>query len=176
MLKFFKWVALFGLLILSLCICGLSGSGYSPWLWLFAPRQTIKVLVPVGYEGPILIAYQIPDGERAEKQGDVLLYRISSDGTLLLKDDPPSSVIAMSFWYLEANGDLQLIPQSACWDDSPEKSVVVCTGMMTLTHNRKDLHPNITFAVTSISDKWKHFDTGDQLIDRYLDRLAVSNK
>jgi len=146
---------------------------YSPLFWATAPRQEIKVLVPKGYEGPVLIGYQVPDGETFYRQGDILIYHIHSDGALMLKENPPDGITSMTFWYVEPDGPLVPIPDSACFHDSADRGIVVCTGGLMGMNNAKSLRPNQSFYITKLADKSKRGAEYFALLDRYTERLAL---
>jgi hypothetical protein len=152
-------------------------SPYSALFWQFAPREKIQVLVPDGYEGPVLIAYQVPDGVQAERDDDVWLYRLQPDGALLLKNDPPRFIVQMSFWYTTESGELHPIPQNPCFLDSVAEGVVVCPGTRTEVFNYQRLRPNQNFYVAHLSDKqgWT-YEVYTRLLRRYLDRLALPHQ
>lgn len=142
--------------------------------WLAAPKERIDVIVPKGYEGPVLIAYQIPDGATPEKKDNVWQYRLQDDGALLLQSDPLRGVGQLMFFYELSDGTLQPIPHSSCFDDVEYEGVVVCTGMMTEIHRGRNFRPNESFSIARLENKrqWTPEDY-DLLIDRYFDRLAL---
>lgn len=142
--------------------------------WLVEPKERIDVIVPEGYEGPVLIAYQIPDGITAEKKDNVWQYRLQDDGALLLRSDPLSGVGQLMFFYELNDGTLRPIPHSSCFDDIEYEGVVVCTGMMTEIHRGRNFRPNESFSIARLDTKrqWTPEDY-DRLIDRYFDRLVL---
>ncbi|MGB8644962.1 MAG: hypothetical protein WCF84_06975 [Anaerolineae bacterium] len=162
------------LTLLGVFIWVFTGGPYAPFVWLFAERQTIQVWVPAGYEGPALIAFEIPDGVNAEKKDAVLIYRLEPNGTLFLKDKTPTSVIRISFWYVQGDGTLQAIPQSDCFSDSTDQGIVVCGSFFIGRHNLKDLHPNEIFYITRLADQAKRQAELEKLLDRYENRLALT--
>lgn len=174
-MKKVRWLTLLGVIGgMVVVLCGLTAGGYSPLLWLNGPRQRISVLIPDGYVGPVLIAYEVPDGVTAERQGDTLIYHVPLDGALLLKDTPFRSINSVTFMYESRDGSTRTITPSSCFQDSPQTEVVVCTGMTVLTWNMKDLRPNQTYYITRPIDQRQRETELNQLIKRYLDRLAIS--
>lgn len=149
---------------------------YSPLPWLTASRQDVHVLVPEGFEGKVLIAWQIPDGKLAERERDAWIYRLQEDGALLLQNDPPEQIIHWSFWYARADGSLEPIPSSTCLDSAQDEGIVVCTGMIADRHKGRDLRPNASFIITRLEDYLSGRWGGDEffrLTTRYLDQLAL---
>ena len=154
------------------CVGVFTWGPYSPLFWMFAPRQEIRVIVPDGYVGPVLIGWQVPDGESAEVADNVLIYRLHEDGALMLRDDPPGGVGQWSFWYEASDGHLARIPDSTCFDDAPETGIVVCVGMIVEVHNSQDFRPNEYYAITTVTDADRDFDKAEELLSTYADRLA----
>lgn len=139
--------------------------------WFAAPKERIDVIAPEGYEGPILIAYQVPDGVIPEKKGDVWQYYLQDDGALLIQTDPLPGVGQFKFFYRLQDGTLQPIPPSSCFDEVEYDGVVVCTGGTYEVYNTRTLRPNESYAILRLKDKaeWDF----DRLYDRYLDQLTV---
>lgn len=148
--------------------------GPTLYFWVLVPQEKYMVIVPEGYEGPVLIAWQIPDGEIAQKEDDAWIYRLGTDGALLLQNDPPNSVIDISFWYSKESKNLESIPFNSCDDDTlTTGEVIVCTGGLTGRYKTRDLHPNHSFYITSTPNS-RVWDT-EKLLDRYLSRLVIGS-
>ena len=150
-------------------------SPYSALFWQTSSPQEIRVLVASGYEGPVLIIWQVPNGGTATTTDEAFIYRLQPDGALLLQDDPPRSVGQWSFWHEEADGRLVPIPSSTCFNDAPEQGVVVCTGMSAASSNSKEVRPNVSFAITTLARKEEMVDRiFDELYPKYDEQLQAS--
>lgn len=163
--------------IFLLLVGAVGGCGsYSTLFWQTASKEDIHVLVPNGYEGRVLIAWQVPEGSIAEKEGDAWQYQLQEDGALLLQNDPPQEIGRWSFWYEQADGTLKPIPPSTCFDDAQEEGVAVCTGMIAVGANEKELRPNVGFTITTLEDylsgKWDD-EEFFRLRNRYYDQLVL---
>lgn len=150
---------------------------YSPFYDLI-PAERIHVTIPDGYEGRILIAWEVPDGEIAEKEDGVWEYRLQKDGALLLQNDSPQ-VVSWSFSYERFDGSQEPLPQSTCFEDAPEEGVVVCTGGRLQVFDTVELRPNTGFTITTIDDYINRRWEGEEffgLFRRYFDRLALPDE
>lgn len=150
---------------------------YSPFNDLI-PAERIHVIIPDGYEGRILIAWEVPDGEVAEKKDGVWQYRLQEDGALLLQNEAPQGV-TWSFSYERPDGSQEPLLPSTCFEDAPEEGVVVCTGGWLQVHDTIELRPNAGFTITTIDDYINRRWDGEEffgLYSRYLDRLALPDE
>ena len=163
---------LISLIVALLCVSCLSY--YFPISWLIESPEIIQVHVPAGYEGQVLLAYQVPNGRQAKKTGDTWIYQLQPDGAILLQDDPPSGIVSISFWYVKADGQLESIPNDTCFDDSKTEGAVVCTGMIADIFNEVKLRPNQSFYVGHLTNKRKLKNVDyDVLLRLYLEQLAL---
>jgi hypothetical protein len=161
------------ILLLTTIGCG----SYSPFYDLI-PAERIHVSIPNGYEGRIMIAWEVPDGEVSEKEEGVWQYRLQKDGALLLQNDFPQ-VVSWSFSYERPDGSQEPLLQSTCFEDAPEEGVVICTGGWLQTFDTVELRPNTGFTVTTIDDYLNGRWEGEEffgLFRRYLDRLALPDE
>jgi len=99
-LSLYKQVIMLWILLPIFILSGCSGV-YSQKLWSSGPHYTIDVIVPDEYEGPVFIAWEIPDGKRTQENDGILTYAIDDDGSLLLGDDLPTGVGQWRFWYTD---------------------------------------------------------------------------
>lgn len=143
---------------------------------LLAPKDSIDVIVPEDFQGRVLIAYQIEGGIVPQKKGDVWQYRLQDDGALLLQSDPLSSISEYTFFYELADGTLEPIPSSTCFDDDQSSGIVVCTGGTVEVYNARALRPNQSFSIAELDEKreWT-FEDYHVLYDRYFDQLVLSD-
>ena len=166
-----------GFFTLLLLLIAMSGCGSNSVLfWETASKEEINVLVPDGYEGRVLIAWQIPDGALAKKEGDAWQYPLQKDGALLLQNEPPQEISQWVFWYKQVDGTLEPIPSSTCFDNAEEEGVVVCTGMMAVGVNGRDLRPNMGFTITTLDDYLDRKWDGEEffrLTNLYFEQLAL---
>jgi hypothetical protein len=164
------------LVLVPTLILGLAGCTVEGVYWLVSPKERIDVIMPAGYEGPVLIAYQISEGVVPEKEGDVWRYSAGKDGASLLQIDPPRGVGQYEFFYQKADGALQPIPHSTCFDDVESEGVVVCTAGHYETYHGHRLKPTAMFFVGKLAD-WRQFvssfETFDSMYERHIDLLAL---
>lgn len=173
-----KIVAAWSLLAIAVLI-SLAGCTPLGAYWLVAPKERVDVIVPEGYEGPVLIAYQVPDGVIPQKKEDVWQYHLQHDGALLLQTDPLSGIGKYAFYYELADGALEPLPMSTCFDDVEYEGVVVCSSGTYEIHNARELRPSESYFVGRIED-WRQFKRSfeefDRLYNRYFDQLALPAK
>lgn len=160
-------------LLLLLTILFLTPGCGMVYYWLATPTE-ISVIVPEGFEGRVLIAWSIPDGEAAEISEDgVLTLRLQPDGALLLRNERPSYG-RESFWYEHADGSLTRIPWSSCFDDSPQEGIVVCSDMEAVLRDSRLLYPNTAYNIGTVEAiRTRDFSQDDVLLEKYMSRLLV---
>ena len=91
--------------------------------WLFVFRWSMYV-VAGDFRGPVLVVYGDPDGVPSAREGWWTVYRIPSDGILVLAD-PFEPGLERSQYYLEdENGQRTRLP---LYDDDPSKLQVFYT-------------------------------------------------
>ncbi len=156
-----------------------SCSPYSPFFWMTANPVEVHVFVPEQFEGHILLVWQTPNGAEPQYHGDVLIYRLQSDGVLLLRS-APLHIGNWRFFYESSDGSLQVIPQSPCLSRSQEQGVIVCTGGRMVVHNTLALRPNQRFYITTLRDfhsgRWTDGEIFFQQYDNYLSSLALPDE
>ncbi len=106
---------------------------------LGSPRSSIRVIMPTGYEGPVLIIWSVPGGQTAELKDDnsLLYYRLPDDGALLIADEPPGPYLygqpffylrgALTFWHELPGPHIQYV-SSICPDEPSVQGVGICSG------------------------------------------------
>lgn len=161
---------------MAIILGALTGCSPEGMYYLIAPKHRVDVILPEGYEGPVLIAYQVSNGAVAEKQDNVWIYRIPQDGVLLLQNPPLRGVGQFLFFYQSLDGTLQPIPPSSCFDDAEDEGVVICLTGHFEVYNGKRLRPLQGYFVGTL-DHWRRFKTDaeyySRLYERYFDVLAL---
>ena len=106
---------------------------------LGSPRSSTRVIMPTGYEGPVLIIWSVPGGQTAELKDDnrLLYYRLQDDGALLIADDPPGPYLyglpffylrgTLTFWHDLPGPHMQYV-SSICPDETSDQGVGLCSG------------------------------------------------
>lgn len=166
------------ILALAAAALGACGPG-SPLSVMFSPVERIQVYVPDGFEGNILIAWEVPDGTVAEEKEGVWQYRLQEDGALLLQNEPPQGRRQWYFAYEKDDGSLTPIPNSTCFESATETGIVVCGGTTAGIHDMRELRPNMQYTITTVEDRLLGKWSGDEffrLTDRYLDQLALPDE
>ncbi len=135
------------------------------------------MLVPAGYEGAVLIGYQVPDGAIAQMENNAWIYRIQLDGALMLQNDPPRNIVQISLWYEKGDRTLISIPHAPCWgSDELIGAVIFCTGGTTNINKAKPLRHNISFAISYFNgDRITGGESYDNLLEKYFDRLVLES-
>lgn len=142
----------------------------------------IRVLVPPGYEGPILIIWGVLEGQPAEVKdnGRVHYYRIQDDGLLLIQDDPSGPHPAglplfyitglLTFWYEHPEKILQNA-MSRC-PDAPDQTAGFCWGRIgSLKSGSRKEHPYQSFIITTFEGKERMWNQLDRLLSVYTKEL-----
>lgn len=129
-----------------------------------------RVIMPTGYQGPVLMIWSVPGGQTAElKDGDRLrYYRLPGDGALLIADDPPAPYIygepffylkgTLTFWHDLPGPHMQYV-SSVCPDERSGQSVGVCRGnagmnwVITSNGVTRRERPYTSFVVTTHENK-----------------------
>lgn len=163
-------------IVITVILVGLTGCSPEGVYYLLAPKNRIDVILPEGYEGPILIVYQVSDGVVAEKEGNVWKYRIPESGVLFLRSAPLRGVGQFMFFYQSVDGTLRPIPPSSCFDDREDEGVVVCLTGHYEIYNKKRLRPLQGYFVGTL-EHWRQFKTDPEyhrsLYERYFDKLVL---
>ena len=169
-------VAILQTIIMAVILGALAGCSPEGMYYLIAPKHRIDVILPEGYEGPILIVYQVSDGVVAEEKGGVWIYRIPEDGVLLLQNPPLGGVGRFMFFYQSLDGRLQPILPSPCFDDVEYEGMVICsTGHFEIL-NGKQLRPSQGYFVGTLEHYRQFKKDLESLIDlyyRYFDVLVL---
>ena len=82
-------------------------------LWLFWNPHAEVFLLPDGYRGPVLVAFNHPKGRPLERTIDAYVFRIPGDGILRIKDSEPDGFKYHYWYYLGAQDRRTLIPFSS---------------------------------------------------------------
>jgi hypothetical protein len=71
-------------------------------------------LIPAGYQGPVTIVFNDPDGRPMEISGGEITYRIPSNGILRIRDGHPvDKPRKVRYFYVDQSGPLKEIPSSS---------------------------------------------------------------
>lgn len=79
---------------------------------IFVNDKEVIVLIPDGYEGGVIVAFDRSDGKPEEWEGNKRLYRIPEDGLLETKFSPPNKLQEVAqFYYFDSRGNRsKLVP------------------------------------------------------------------
>ena len=147
----------------------------------------VRVLVPPGYEGPILIIWSVLEGQPAEVKdnGRLHYYRIQDDGVLLIQDDPPDAHPAglplfhitghLTFWY-EHPEQILRNAMSGC-PDAPDQATGLCWGGIgSLKSGSRKEHPYQSFISTTFEGKDRVWNQLDKLRSVYVKELSFQEE
>src|SRR4051794_18754567 len=93
-----RWLVLLGLI-------GVAG------LYLFWNPNGEIFLVPHGYVGPVVVAFNHPRGVKRERTIDAYVYQIPPDGILRIKDSQPGGFKMIAWFFVDAEGKRTRIPE-----------------------------------------------------------------
>ena len=111
-------------------------------------------LIPSGFEGPVLILYNRPEGQPARYEGNSLIYDVPSTGVMQVQWGTQN--VRTHYWYVNSDGTRTPIrpsSQTMCRDDAPGDPIVVCDMPIVLGATQR----HSGFVVTHISK-----------VDRYI--------
>ncbi len=112
---------------------------------IFTPaviEQTIFVeserfLVPIGFEGPIIVVYNQPNGQPMKYDGKARIYEVPNDGLLLSQFSFSKHPVLPQFWYVENGIQIRQVPFYSgpeCGREIVSDPVIACpTGLLTGT-------------------------------------------
>ena len=125
--------------------------------------------MPPGYEGPVLLIWNVPGGQTAEikDNGRLRYYRLQEDGALLIADSPagphpyglPFFYLrgTLTFWHDLPGPYVQYLP-SKCPKDPSKQGVGLCAGGIggtTVTSNDVVVRerPYLSYIITTYENK-----------------------
>jgi len=84
-------------------------------------------LIPNGYEGPVLIIFNQPDGEPQTYEGQARIYAIPRSGILRTQFARNVGGYKPEFWYVDEQGRRAMIPWAVlCRERLPDDPIVAC--------------------------------------------------
>lgn len=150
---------------------------YSQVLLLYLPpADRVMIYVPDGFEGNVIIAWNIPDGSVAEMKDGVWQYYLQEDGALLLNNERLGSSVEWRFSILKHDGTFEEIPYIVR-SDGTETAEIVAYGGSAISRGYQVQGTDwiTSFTIASPEDyhagKWRRGEQPD-LLDRYWDRLS----
>lgn len=100
-------------LLLALCCSG---------CWTGDPEV---YLIPDGYIGPVVVAFEQEDGQPARRDGDTLVYMIPPSGVLKTQAEFPENFRQVSYYYVNEEGRRSRLPDYTPVSEVPEDTVQV---------------------------------------------------
>jgi len=96
---------------------------------IFAPKEIF--LVPIDFEGPIMIVFDQADGKPLTRASRDIIYEIKTDGVLITSSSPTDGLFKREFWYADTKGrpTQQIVDGGHC--DKPNLlsiKVVACSN------------------------------------------------
>ena len=82
-------------------------------------------LIPEGYIGPVVVAFEQEDGEPVRRSGDTLVYRIPPDGVLRTQAPFPDGYHHIFYYYVDAQGRRSPLPMHSPIEEVPESETQV---------------------------------------------------
>lgn len=83
-------------------------------------------LIPAGYEGPVVIIFDDPDGAPPEYEGESRLYEIPANGVLRTRFTRSDGWIRPIYMYVDQQGERTPIENEGPCDDLPGDVVQIC--------------------------------------------------
>lgn len=147
-----------------------------------------RIVVPTGYEGPVLIIWSVPGGQTAEikDEGRLLYYYLQNDdGALLIEDEPDGPhPFGIPLFYLQGTltfwrnlpGPHKQFILNRCPDASWGPKVGLCAGGIggsTIINNGivSRERPFVSYILTTYEDKSAAWDELFELKTEYEDRI-----
>ncbi|MBK7707325.1 MAG: hypothetical protein IPJ30_16640 [Acidobacteria bacterium] len=141
----------------------------------------IKYLLPNGFTGPVVIAFDRPNGNNSEEINGTKIYRIPGNGILELRESASYISRGERFYYEDAGGGLSEIPQAFADSEAPDgqeatrisqldpnDQQVYVTGRRMGKFGSTDGLVNFRrFSVGRISDSETNSFNGDKLVFEY---------
>jgi hypothetical protein len=125
-------------------------------LWGYSSLSSVEseiYLIPDGYEGPVLVVYDQPNGQPPEYEGSARLYEVPDTGLLLTRFPPNQSRYRPEFWYVDEDGKRTPIVWGVqCQDALPDDPVVACI-MSELAANDESVPVHKGFIITRLSNR-----------------------
>ncbi len=86
-------------------------------------------LIPDGYQGPVMIAYDRPDGTFLEYEGRARVYRVPESGVFLTTASKTRLAYKSEFYYIDQQNErteITFIQSGNCDDSASSDQIVVC--------------------------------------------------
>ena len=68
-------------------------------------------LIPEGYIGPVVVAFEQENGVAPEVSGDTLIYRIPESGVLKTSAELPTGILNVSYAFVDRSGRRSALPR-----------------------------------------------------------------
>lgn len=82
-------------------------------------------LVPEGYIGPVVVAFEQEDGVAPTMSGDTLVYRVPQSGVLKTSTEVPTGIRDVSYAFVDESGMRSPLPDDNPNVNVPERTVQV---------------------------------------------------
>lgn len=121
-------------------------------------------LLPHGYEGPVLIVFDQPDGEPATYRNQTRVYEIPSDGVLKSQFGPNDGWRKREYWYVSPDGEHSPIVSGLPCDHSlPPQTIQACLmGRMWMSDRSGPEYSAYTLGPTA--SQRELYSRGDSLV------------
>jgi hypothetical protein len=96
-------------------------------IYLWGRAEPELHLIPEGFEGPVLIAFNDPDGTQPKYDGKSRLYEIPPSGVLRTQFPPNDGWSRPVYAYVDEQGNRTPIVTGAPCEDLPDDPVQVCS-------------------------------------------------
>ena len=82
-------------------------------------------LIPQGYRGPVIVAFEQADGQPERRASDTLIYAVPRSGILKTQASFPDGFRQISYYYVDGQGKRQRIPYHSPVTGMPPDSLQV---------------------------------------------------
>jgi len=138
----------------------------SVYLWDRAEPEVH--LLPAGYEGPVIIILNVPNGAPKEREGKARLFRIPASGVLRTQYGPNDGWNAPAFFYVDRAGHRTPIPGQAACSDSIDEHVRACWMGTRMNSNGTPSPEYVAYTVSRRTHDGEVSARGDQVVDSLL--------
>jgi len=126
-------------------------------------------LIPAGFEGPVIIIFNDPNGAPMRREGRARRYDIPVSGVLRTQFGPSSGFGRPDYEYVDSAGHrTAIVPGTPCVDSLPGDPVQACLDAVRLNGNGAQGPHYEAYVVSHRANRRIMYDRGSHLVDSML--------
>lgn len=126
-------------------------------------------LIPAGFEGPVIIIFNDPNGAPPRWEGSARRYDIPASGVFRTQFGPNEGWGRPDYEYVDANGHRNaIVPGTPCVDSLPGDPVQACLDAVRMNGNGVPSPPYDAYVVSHRANRKQMYDRGARLVDSIL--------